>query len=262
MIQFQKPDDEANLPAATAEIRSEPVKPFDYSGMTDKEADALRSAADDVRRLHRRIRNTYLEIGGKLAAAKAKLGHGQFGAWIAAEFTPYFELTDRTARNYIAAFETFGAKSEIVSELPQDIVYRLAASPEPIRAKVLRQWADGLPAPRVRDALADELAAEKAAKADARKTPEQRKKDRAKAARAARENDKHREEWAARDAERKAANSKAAVMLVEALGDKLPAIIAILKGTDFANLADWLEMPHGWTHSGFNRVPNPPPPGS
>src|SRR4051812_33699293 len=81
--------------------------------------------------------NGFHNNGLDLIATKKRLGHGHFLAWIDAEFG----MTDRTARNFMRAAERFGAKSEIVSDLPATTIYMLAApsTPETVREDVVRR---------------------------------------------------------------------------------------------------------------------------
>lgn len=253
-----EPKGNATMSAVVEHMPASPVA-FDYGGMSGEEARELREVAERVRARHRQQVAGFIDTGRDLAAVKERLGHGQFGAWCAAEF----QWTDRTARNYLAAFEAFGSKTETVSDLPPTTVYKLATAPEPIREKVLKlREVEHLPADRVREVLADEIEAERQAKADAKKTPEQRKKEQAKAARMTRERAELRVKYDAEKAARQAANSNLAVMLIDALGENLPAIADALAGTDFEHLASWLEMPYGWTYVSGSLVRNPPPSGA
>src|SRR4051812_12481771 len=62
----------------------------------------------------RRRTEAMLEIGRDLLEMKELLGHGQFLAWLHAEFG----RIDRTAENYMQAARCFGDKPEIISHLP------------------------------------------------------------------------------------------------------------------------------------------------
>ena len=58
-----------------------------------------------------------------MTAVKAELPHGQFLPWIAAEF----EMSDRTANDFMNVANRFGGKSAIISDLKPTILYALSA---------------------------------------------------------------------------------------------------------------------------------------
>jgi hypothetical protein len=78
-----------------------------------------------------------LEIGRDLVAMKERLGHGHFGRWLLSEF----RFTERTAQNYMRAFQEFGDKPEIVAVLPAPTVYLLAGSstPQAVREEIVQR---------------------------------------------------------------------------------------------------------------------------
>src|SRR4051812_15928346 len=83
----------------------------------------------------------FIEVGRDLTAIKERLEHGQFTAWVEAEF----DLDLRTAENYMNAFLRFGDKSETVSLLPQRTIYKLAAksTPASVREEVVSRLEAG-----------------------------------------------------------------------------------------------------------------------
>jgi len=232
---------------------------FDYSRVSANDATDLRETAERVRQRHRQQIAAIIETGRELSAVKAKLEHGQFGRWIAAEF----DWSERTAQNYMSAFEAFGDKTATVADLPPTAVYQLASAPAQIREKVLqRREAEGAAPDAVRGILSEEIKADKAAQAEAKKAPAVRQKEKARLARIRREQEKQRAEWAARDTARQAAMTKLALLLLDIAGERVDELKQALANTDFFALGHWLEMPHGWEYhaSGGYRLPNPPPP--
>lgn len=222
--------------------------PFDYAEVGEVDARELRETAERVRRRHADQIASMMETGRDLAAAKARLGHGKFGPWLAAEF----RWSERTAQNYMRAFATLGPKSATVADLPPTIINMLAAAPAPIRERVLqRREAEHVPADRVRDVLAEEIAAEKAVKAGGAMTPDQRRKAQAKRQRDQREREKFEAERTAQRDAVDAINSRVAHLLIELAGERLPALSEALAGSSFEHLRRWLEMPHGWTVDKF-----------
>lgn len=89
-----------------------------------------------------------IEIGRRLSVCKRLVGHGNWLSWIEHEFS----WTDRTARNFISAYEFTRSKSVNVSNLGIDVssLYLLAApsAPEKARVEVLRRAEAGDALPR------------------------------------------------------------------------------------------------------------------
>lgn len=110
---------------------------FDYSCLSDlKDRNAVQKTTEEIKTLVRRSAQDIVDIGEKLVAIKAKLGHGYFGKWLEAEFG----WTDRTARNFIAVYEKF--KTEKISDLnlSPSVLYLLAAdsTPDEATAEILQ----------------------------------------------------------------------------------------------------------------------------
>lgn len=135
---------------------------FDYSALPVETALELRMSAERVRMRLKRSAEDIIAIGQELTEAKERLPHGQFLPWIAVEF----EMTDRTALNFMRVAERFGSKSEIISDLPVTAIYALAApsTPEPVVQKVI---AGEIPA------TADAIRAAKEAERQAKEAKEQ-----------------------------------------------------------------------------------------
>jgi hypothetical protein len=104
---------------------------FDYAALPPAEAAELRQAADRIRVSGKRQVVAIIETGRELIGAKGRLRHGQFGEWIAAEFS----WSESTARNYMNVAEAFGAKSATVEDLPPRTLYALAAPSTPAEAR-------------------------------------------------------------------------------------------------------------------------------
>jgi hypothetical protein len=97
---------------------------FDYAALDRDLADEARGLADRIRD---RIRTFTHDTGRDLIAIKEKMPHGAFGAWIAAEF----QMSDRTAQNYMGAARWLEGKSAKFAFLPPSAVYALAAPSAP-----------------------------------------------------------------------------------------------------------------------------------
>jgi Protein of unknown function (DUF3102) len=91
-----------------------------------------------------------IEIGKHLSETKERVGHGRFLPWIEREF----EWSQRTAYNFIQAFEAFGSNLQCVADLdlPLRSFYKLAApsTPEAARAEVLERAGAGERLPSIR----------------------------------------------------------------------------------------------------------------
>ncbi|ALN75815.1 DUF3102 domain-containing protein [Aureimonas sp. AU20] len=219
------------------------AKGFDYSRLDIGVAQAARAAADRFRAQYRRAAAEAIEVGSALLAVKDNLDHGLFGEWLAAEFGG----DARTAQNYMALAREFGAKPEIVSDLPLTIAYKLASPgvPESVREQVeVRIRDDGkLNADQVRKMIADGIEADRERRAKEReaerrsKLSEQQIKDedrkdkarrRSREARAE-EGRRREEEWQRERDRRALAQARMAAMIEENIGAEREAFVAELK---------------------------------
>jgi hypothetical protein len=206
---------------------------FDYAALPADLAAEAADVAERVRGRHRQTVETILEMGRDLLAIKARLPHGQFGAWLDAEFGG----VARTAQNYMRAAEAFGARTETVSHLPPTTLYALASpsAPESVRAQVLARLDAGEPveAEEVSEILSDarrlDRSREMAARTAARRARTPASRDRA-AERARAEFDRLERETAERTAQRKAALATAVEILERRLGDERAAFLDALDG--------------------------------
>lgn len=118
-------------------------------------------AAAERIRVHGRIAGeSIVSIGRELIEQKEAIGHGNFGAWLKAEF----DWSERHAENLMAVTEKFGAKSATVAVLgPSRALYALAApsTPELVRDVVEELAVDGV------KLTADDIRRLKAAHAEA-----------------------------------------------------------------------------------------------
>lgn len=114
---------------------------FDYSALTADVASEVRAAASRVQAACSKAMTTLLDIGKELLVVKERLDHGQFGAWLTAEFG----WSIRSAQNYMLAAECFGDKYETVALLQPATVYALAAPsmPDKVRDQVVAGLSSG-----------------------------------------------------------------------------------------------------------------------
>ena len=114
---------------------------FAYNVLDPKIAKEAQDAANLIRGSLESAKRSMFDIGTALLKIKSKLRHGQFGDWILAEF----DMTGRTAQNYMRVVDAFGAKCETVSVLQQTSIYRLASksTPAAIRDDVVAEIEKG-----------------------------------------------------------------------------------------------------------------------
>jgi hypothetical protein len=179
---------------------------FDYSALDSALADDARTVADRIRG---RLRSACLDTGRDLIGMKDRLGHGHFGAWLKAEF----DITERSAENYMNAFKFLEGKSETVSYLPPSIIYKLAAPSAPaavVAEVVIAAEAGMMPAPKeIKRKLADAILAERVAEvarqhaaAEAAKSPKATQSRAAREAREAADRQAHADRLARMEQER------------------------------------------------------------
>jgi hypothetical protein len=116
--------------------------PFDYAQLKISAQVIASEAAANIRAHGKLATQSIIAIGAELTKVKEAIGHGSYLAWINTEFG----WSDRTARNYVRAYEAF--KSETVSDLePIDTkaLYLLAApsTPKPVRKVALEKAVGG-----------------------------------------------------------------------------------------------------------------------
>jgi hypothetical protein len=110
---------------------------FDYGTLDAAIAGEMREAANRVRGIQRA---TVLDVGRELLAAKSRVDHGQFTAWVEAECG----LTIRTAERMMRVAELVGENDKL-SYLPADGLLALASrtAPRPAVAGIIARIATG-----------------------------------------------------------------------------------------------------------------------
>jgi uncharacterized protein YaaR (DUF327 family) len=111
---------------------------FDYSVLPTETALELRMSAERVRMRLKRTVEDIVAIGQELQVSQerlAKAGSGKFLEWIDAEF----EMSQRTAYNFIGVFDRFGSDFATVAKISPKVLYQLAApsTPESVVQAVL-----------------------------------------------------------------------------------------------------------------------------
>jgi hypothetical protein len=200
---------------------------FDYSVLPPAVADKARRLATQIRSNQELQVLAVLEVGRDLAGIKDELGHGHFGAWLKAEFN----MTDRTARRYMQAAEEFGDKSDTVSVLTLGELHQLVAAPDGVKQIIVQKLEAGERPNEfeIRDLVKAEKEAEEVAKADAKLTPDQRRRRKAKAERDQREWERNRQERDEVDRQRRTALDEAAVLIVARMPEESERLVGLLE---------------------------------
>lgn len=92
---------------------------FDYTGLEPEAAAEAQAAAARIRKLGIQQNEAIFAIGGELIAIRAKLGHGNFGPWLGAEFG----MSISTAERYIRVVENLSDKIVTVTNLQPTTLY-------------------------------------------------------------------------------------------------------------------------------------------
>ena len=100
---------------------------FEYSQIGADLARELKVRAERIRGGLARHTIEIIRVGSELRAAKQKLPHGMFLAWVESEIG----LSRRAAQLYMRAFEWVANKDERFARLPVSIIYLLAAQTTP-----------------------------------------------------------------------------------------------------------------------------------
>lgn len=190
------PRDE-NLPA---------VRGFDYSALA---ADLIEPIQKDADRIRTWLKGSIVDVGRCLQRVKDQLDHGQFSAWIAAEFG----MSLRTAERLMTAAKWAKDKSDIVSALSATEIYLLSApsSPKEAVAEITERVRAG-------EALSPKAVRELFAASNS----DRQTKDRPQAA-------GHSAADTAPDAHSEAAAAQAAFLVYSALRKSAPTLLGLLK---------------------------------
>ncbi len=117
----------------------------------------LQAKAENIRARMKRSVEDIIAIGQDLIEVKERLEHGEFLAWVEAEF----RMSDQTAENFMHVAKRFADKIQTVWNLPARVVYELAAPGTP--DEVVRKVEAGEIAPTLA-AIRQEKQAEKQAR--------------------------------------------------------------------------------------------------
>lgn len=132
---------------------------FDYATVPVKNVSEINRLVSRIKAAHKRHLEAVYEIGADLLRAKDLLGHGNFLAWLQAEF----RWSDRTANNYMSIARFFQGKSANFADLDVGTAAALASRSTP--AEIRNEFLGRADAGEIitRDEIKQRLAAAKEA---------------------------------------------------------------------------------------------------
>lgn len=116
---------------------------FDYAALDNETRIIVQQRTTEIKSLMRRAAQDIIDIGQKLIEVKARLGYGQFGPWLKAEF----EWSERTARSFMQVATQFKSANFADLRIAPSALYLLSApsTPESARDEALARAEAGEP---------------------------------------------------------------------------------------------------------------------
>jgi hypothetical protein len=117
------------------------IVPFDYASLPEDVRSEARDAVAEYQAYEQRTIEGAAAIGHRLSRIRGQLEHGQFLAWLRAEFPA---ISRATAYRWMDLAENLGSELLTVRNLPQVVVYELAAqtTPDPTRGEIIAKLKD------------------------------------------------------------------------------------------------------------------------
>jgi Protein of unknown function (DUF3102) len=112
------------------------ISSFDYGLLLDEQRRLVEQKTSEIRDRLKRSAQDIWEIGESLCEVRLTLKHGQFDAWLKAEFG----WSRRTAYNFINVYESFGSRANLTEiNIATSALYLLAApsTPDTVRQSVI-----------------------------------------------------------------------------------------------------------------------------
>jgi hypothetical protein len=101
---------------------------FDYQSLDAETRIIVQQRAGEIKTIVKRMAADIVEVGGKLAEVKDRLGrHDRFLDWLEAEF----KWSERTAYNYIAVYQKFAGADFALENIAASALHLLAAPSTP-----------------------------------------------------------------------------------------------------------------------------------
>lgn len=118
------------------------ITSFDYDALETEQRIVVQQRTGEIRERLRRSAQDIWEIGQKLADVRSRFRHGQFDAWLKAEF----DWSRRTAYNFINVYETFRESTNLAQiDIATSALYLLSApsTSQDIRDEYLQRAREG-----------------------------------------------------------------------------------------------------------------------
>jgi hypothetical protein len=115
---------------------------FDYEALDLQKRTIVEQRTREIRERLQYSAQAIWEIGQKLADVRSQLKHGQFDAWLKAEF----DWSRRTAYNFINVYEAFNERANLAQiDIATSALYLLAApsTSQEIREECLKRAKEG-----------------------------------------------------------------------------------------------------------------------
>jgi len=122
------------------------AREFDYDLLKAPEREVVQEHTGEIRNLARRAAQDIVEIGQRLTEVKSVLGHGNFSAWLSAEFS----WSGSAASKFMQVAEQFKFVNFTNLEVAPSALYALASgsTPETIRQEFIQRAEAGEPIAR------------------------------------------------------------------------------------------------------------------
>ncbi len=118
------------LSRSTEQLSTPEAQGFDYGSLNSETRIVVQKRTSEIKSLMRRTAQDILDIGQKLTEVKQQLGHGNFEAWLKAEF----EWSEWTARKFIQVARQFKTVNFTDLSVAASALYVLASSSTPENA--------------------------------------------------------------------------------------------------------------------------------
>ncbi len=121
---------------ASTPHNAQKVTRFDYEILSPQQRNVVQDCTEAIKERLRRTAQEIWEVGQKLVKVRTQLKHGQFEAWLSAEFG----WSRRTAYNFINVYEAFSSRKNFAQlDIATSALYLLSApsTPESVRHEFL-----------------------------------------------------------------------------------------------------------------------------
>jgi hypothetical protein len=124
-----------------AVVYSEQLALFDYDSLDSETRIVVKQKTSEIKKLIRKTAQTVWEIGENLNEVKSCLQHGQFEAWLNAEF----DMSARTAQRFLQVYERFKNDNLADLKISASAIYEIASpsTPDTVRVQAIEAAKEG-----------------------------------------------------------------------------------------------------------------------